>query len=186
MSEMINNPLKMPLRMADSHKNEPRSIATTHKLIAMNPYLHAATAKNTRQAYQADILHYEQSGMPLPATTEDVVNYLQLFADKLNPRTLSRRLTALKHWYTYQGFDDPTSHPVIRKTLKGITNTYGKPKNKVPPLGPEQLSQMVAYLQQKDAMTSWRDNALLRLGYLGAFRRSELASIQYDHERHKG
>ena len=55
MSEKINNPLKMPLRMADSYKNEPRSVSTIHKLIAMNPYLHAATSKNTRQAYQADI-----------------------------------------------------------------------------------------------------------------------------------
>jgi len=186
MSEKVNNPLTMPLRMADSHKRESHAVPTTHKLIAMNPYLHAATAKNIRQAYQADILHYEQSGMPLPATSEDVVKYLQLFAAKLNPRTLSRRLTALKHWHTYQGFDDPTLHPVVRKTLQGITNTHGKPKDKVPPLLPEQLSQMVAYLQLENTLAAWRDNALLQLGYFGAFRRSELVAIKYDHiERHK-
>lgn len=186
MSEKVNNPLRMSLRMADSRKNETRSVSTTHKLIAINPYLHAATAKNTRQAYQTDILHYEQSGMPLPATPEDIVAYLQIFATQLNSRTLSRRLTALKHWHTYQGFDDPTLHPVVRKTLKGITNTYGKPKDKAPPLVPEQLSQMVAYLQQEDTMAAWRDNALLQLGYFGAFRRSELVSVQYEYiERHK-
>lgn len=186
MSKKVNNPVKLPLRMTENHTSETNSIDTTHKLIGMNPYLQAATAKNTRQAYQADIRHYEQSGMPLPATPEDVVNYLQLLAVKLNPRTLSRRLTALKHWHTYQGFDDPTLHPVVRKTLQGITNTYGKPKDKAPPLVPEQLSQMVAYLQEEDTLAAWRDNALLQLGYFGAFRRSELVSIQYDYiERHK-
>lgn len=174
----------MSLRMTDRHKNETRSIATNHKLIAMNPYLHAATAKNTRQAYQADILHYEQSGMPLPAKQEDIVVYLQAFADKLNPRTLSRRLTALKHWHTYQGFDDPTFHPVVRKILKGITNIYGKPKDKAPALIPEQLCQMAAYLQKENTLAAWRDNALLQLGYFGAFRRSELVSVQYDHIKH--
>jgi integrase len=124
--------------------------------------------------------------MVLPATPEDIVNYLQLFATQLNPRTLSRRLTALKHWHTYQGFDDPTLHPGVRKTLKGIMNTHGKPKDKAPPLLPEQLSQIVAYLQQEDTLAAWRDNALLQLGYFGAFRRSELVAIQYEHiERHK-
>jgi hypothetical protein len=39
--------------------------------------------KNTRQAYRADIRHYEQSGMVLPATPEDIVNYLQLFRDSI-------------------------------------------------------------------------------------------------------
>jgi site-specific recombinase XerD len=180
MSEKMNDPLKMPLRMEDSYKTKT-NCNNPQKLIASNPYLHASTARNTRQAYRADIHHYEQSGGALPATPEDIVTYLQLFAVQLNPRTLSRRLTALKHWHTYQGFDDPTLHPVVRKTLKGIMNTHGKPKDKAPPLLPEQLSQMVTHLQQEDTLAAWRDNALLQLGYLGAFRRSELVGIHYDH-----
>src|SRR3990172_3959943 len=123
---------------------------STQKLMPTNPFIHAATAENTRQAYRADQRHFEQSGGPLPATTEDIVTYLQTFAAKLNPRTLSRRLTALKHWHIYQGYDDPTQHPVVSKTLKGINNTYGKPKEKAPPLLPEQLRQLVKHLYLED------------------------------------
>src|SRR5437868_13666933 len=76
-----------------------------------NPYLAAATSDNTRKAYRSDIRHYEQSGGRLPATSEEIIHYLQNFAAKLNSRTLARRLIAIKHWHQYQGFTDPTAHP---------------------------------------------------------------------------
>jgi integrase len=155
----------------------------TVSLARGNIYLQAATAHHTRIAYQSDIRHFEASGGLLPATTEDVLLYLQTFAPTLNPRTLSRRLTALKHWHTYQGFEDPTAHHVVRKTLKGIQNTYGKPKEKASPLIPEQLQKMVSYLMRQNAFIAWRDNALLQMGYFGAFRRSELVNIHIAHIR---
>ena len=76
-----------------------------------NPYIHAATSANTRRAYQTDIRHFEDWGGRLPTNTQVILDYLQTFAPKLNPRTLSRRLIALKHWHLYQGFSDPTQHP---------------------------------------------------------------------------
>lgn len=151
-----------------------------------NPYLQAATANNTRKAYRADIHHFEAWGGTLPATSQDIVTYLQAFADTLNPRTLSRRLTAFKHWHTYQGFEDPTSNPLVRKTLKGIMNVHGTPKIKASPLTPEQLQQLVMHLEQQDTLIAYRDNALLQIGFFGAFRRSELIQIQYEYiERSK-
>lgn len=61
-----------------------------------NRYQIAATSDNTRRAYQADIRHYETWGGQLPATTEAILRYLHAFAETLNPRTLSRHITALK------------------------------------------------------------------------------------------
>jgi len=113
-----------------------------------NPYLAAATSNNTRKAYRSDIKHYEISGGILPATPEHIVNYLQHFATKLNSRTLSRRLIAIKHWHRYQGFPDPTTHPLVTKTMVGITRVHGKPKDKAPALSPENLQKMVAALLQ--------------------------------------
>jgi hypothetical protein len=60
-----------------------------------NRYQIAATSDNTRRAYQADIRHFERWGGQLPATTEAVLRYLHAFAETLNPRTLSRRITAI-------------------------------------------------------------------------------------------
>ena len=60
-------------------------------------------------------------------------------------------------------------------------NTYGKPKEKAPPLLPEQLRQLVKHLHLEDSLMAWRDNALLQLGYFGAFRRAELVAIHIEH-----
>lgn len=146
-----------------------------------NPYLAAATSDNTRKAYRSDIKHYELAGGILPATPEYIVNYLQHFADTLNSRTLSRRLIAIKHWHQYQGFPDPTSHPLVTKTMVGITRVHGKPKEKAPALTPEDLQKIVAALSQEPSLLAIRDNAVLQIGYFGALRRSEIINIHYEH-----
>jgi integrase len=146
-----------------------------------NPYIIAATSPNTRLAYQSDIRHFEKWGATLPTDTETVLAYLQAFAKTLNPRTLSRRLTALKNWHLYQGFADPIEHPSVKKTMIGILRIHGKPKAKAPALLPEHLLKMVHYLQQEKTIRAARDNALLQLAFFGGFRRSELVAIGYDH-----
>lgn len=146
-----------------------------------NSYIHAATSANTRKAYCSDIRHYERWSGKLPATPEMVTRYLEAFAEKLNPRTLSRRLVAIKHWHTYQGFVDPTIHPAVTKTLTGILRLHGKPKQKARPLNPQELTQIVTFLIAENTTAALRDNALLQVGYFGALRRSELVQIQFEH-----
>lgn len=146
-----------------------------------NPYITAATSQNTRRAYQSDIRHFERWGGTLPTQTDTVLVYLQAFAKMLNPRTLSRRLTALKNWHVYQWFNDPAQHPSVSKTLIGIMRTYGKPKEKAPPLLPEHLRKIVTYLHEEKTLRAFRDSALLQLAFFGAFRRSEIIAICYEH-----
>ncbi len=146
-----------------------------------NNYIVAATSQNTRKAYRHDIQHFMAWGGLLPATPEIIVNYLQYHAETLNPRTLARRLTALKNWHVYQGFSDPTQHPFIRKTLTGIHNIHGRPKEKAPALTIEQLTQIANHLKQQDTLHASRNNALLQIGFCGALRRSEIINIQYEH-----
>ena len=146
-----------------------------------NPYITAATSGNTRKAYRSDIRHFENAGGKLPTTPEHIVNYLQTYAARLNSRTLNRHLIALKHWHTYQGFPDPTTHPLVSKTMIGITRTHGRPKEKAPPLTPGQLHQIVETLRQDNSLMAVRDNALLQVGFFGALRRSEIVNIHHEH-----
>jgi len=162
-----------------SDKNLLRQAPDAPKTV--NQYIQAASSDNTRKAYQADVNHFTRWGGLLPTSPEVVVHYLQAFAATLNPRTLVRRVTALKHWHVYQGFADPTAYPVVRKTLTGILHVHGQPKNKAPALTLEQLAQMAAFIQQQDTLAMWRNNALLQVGFFGAFRRSELVNIQMEH-----
>ncbi|MEO8402462.1 MAG: site-specific integrase [Gammaproteobacteria bacterium] len=146
-----------------------------------NPYLKAATSENTRKAYRQDIKHYENWGGRLPSTPEIIVTYLQAFAQSKNSRTLARRIIALRHWHVYQGFPDPTLHPIVKKTMIGITRIHGKPKEKAPPLRPEDLQRIVETLQKDNSLMAIRDNALLQIGFFGGLRRSEIINIQIDH-----
>ena len=143
-------------------------------------YIHAATSNNTRKAYQSDIRHFMNWGGLLPASPDSIVNYLHQHAAVLNPRTLHRRLTAIKQWHLTQNFADPTSHPYIRKTLTGIKNTHGKPKDKAPALTLDDLKKIVLTLSKSARLIDIRNNALIQLGFFGAFRRSELVAIKWD------
>ena len=145
-----------------------------------NRYQIASTSDNTRRAYQADIRHFEIWGGQLPATTEAILRYLHAFAETLNPRTLVRHVTALRQWHRYQNFPDPTQTPIVGKTLTGISRIHGKPKDKAPPLLSEHLIRVVSYLLAQPSLAASRDNALLQVGFLGAFRRSELVAIRME------
>jgi integrase len=153
---------------------------SNNMILLSNRYQIAATSDNTRRAYQADIRHFENWGGQLPATTEAVLRYLHAFAETLNPRTLSRRITAIKQWHRYQRLADPTEAPIVSKTLIGITRLHGKPKDKAPPLLPEHLIQIADYLAAQSTLAGFRDSALLQVGFLGAFRRSELVAIRME------
>jgi site-specific recombinase XerD len=149
--------------------------------IGLHTYIQAASSQNTRRAYQQDIRHFLSSGGLLPATPDIVIAYLHYHATILNSRTLARRLTAIKHWHSCQGFADPTVHPFVRKALTGIKNIHGQPKNKAPALQIEQLVTMTAFLKNRNERIDWRNNAILQVGFFGAFRRSELSAIHVEH-----
>ncbi|MBS0357724.1 MAG: hypothetical protein JSS53_00420 [Proteobacteria bacterium] len=143
-------------------------------------YIQAATSENTRKAYRYDIQYFMFWGGLLPTTPDILVRYLHEYADKLNSRTLKRRLTAISRWHIYQGFSDPTQNPIVKKTMTGIKNIHGKPKDKAPAIQLEQLESMVNHLNLDNSLIATRNNALLQLEFFGAFRRRELVSIRYE------
>jgi integrase len=145
-----------------------------------NNYLKAATAENTRLAYRSDVRHFERWGGLLPATPDAILKYLHAYATSLNPRTLARRITAIKQWHFNQGFADPTQHAAISKTLKGIARIHGKPRQKAHALSVNELLEIVQTLEMDNTLTARRDNALIQIGYFGALRRSEIIKIRVE------
>ncbi|OGB24876.1 MAG: integrase [Burkholderiales bacterium RIFCSPLOWO2_02_FULL_57_36] len=143
-------------------------------------FLSAATSDNTRRAYRSAIRHFQTWGGVLPCEPALVRRYLLTYAEALNPRTLALRLTALSQWHQFQGFADPTSHPDVRTTLRGIARTHGRPKKKAKALPIDDLEAMVRLLRSDTTLQGMRNNALLQIGFFGAFRRSEVAELTVD------
>lgn len=146
--------------------------------VAHRDFLAAATSENTRRTYRSAIRHFLAWGGILPADENAVIRYLLAHASSLNARTLALRLTALSQWHVYQGFADPAGTPTVRKTLKGIGRTHGRPKKQAKALPIEDLEKIVVRLGSVDSLKAKRDSALLQLGFFGGFRRSELAGMQ--------
>lgn len=180
---MSQEPSQMILLRNEMDTDQSRLPALNTLSAQTKAYLQAATSANTRRAYQSDVRHFIAWGGLLPTTPDIIVRYLTEQAPRLNARTLVRRLTALKHWHTYQGFADPTQHPLIRKTLSGIKQLHGKPKEKALPLTLADLQIMMALLKGSPRLMDSRHSALVQLAFFGAFRRQELAGIQVEHVR---
>ena len=144
-------------------------------------YVHRATADNTRTAYQSDIRHFQQWGGKLPTDVATVIRYCEAHAQTLNPRTLKRRLVALKQFHRYLGFSDPTDHPLVNKTLKGIFNTHGRPKAQASPLLLEHVHALLDHLDTLQSLSARRDSAMIALGFFAALRGGELVNVQAEY-----
>ncbi len=132
-------------------------------------YIDAATAPNTRRAYRSDWEHFTRwcaaYGLAsLPAMTETVALYLGALAGVAKVSTVQRRLTAIAKAHRTAGYDTPTKSEAVHLTMRGIRRTHGVAPNQKAPALPNNL-------------IGARDRALLLLGFAGAFRRSELVSL---------
>lgn len=174
---MNNKPSKQASNL--SLRNEDSTLIERQESESLRQYLQAATSDNTRKAYRSAIRQFEKWGGRLPSDRDTVMHYLLARAESLNPRTLDLHLTAISQWHHYQGLIDPVSDPLIRKTMDGIRRTHGQPKRKAKALRLEHIAQMVKHLRQlPDSKKKYRDIALVLTGFFGAFRRSELVTIQ--------
>lgn len=159
----------------------PGTLATPEQLAEQHQrFLAAATSDNTRRTYRSAIRHFQAWGGVLPCDEAALIRYLLSFAEVLNPRTLALRLTALSQWHRYQGFLDPTASATVRKTLRGIERVHGRPRQKAKALLLEDLELIVTYLNTLEGLAALRDSALLQVGYFGAFRRSELVTLDVE------
>ncbi|WP_082631584.1 MULTISPECIES: site-specific integrase [Pseudomonas] len=159
----------------------PGTLTTPEQLTQQHQrFLAAATTDNTRRTYRSAVRHFQAWGGVLPCDQVALIRYLLAFADVLNPRTLALRLTALSQWHRYQGFPDPAASATVRKTLRGIERVHGRPRQKAKALLLEDLERIVAHLDTLEGLAARRDSALLQVGYFGAFRRSELVTLEVE------
>ena len=144
---------KSPKKFNDSAEMSPYTEASQYSTdlfdSAALKYIRSATSENTRVAYQSDIADFLKRGGELPATAAGIVNYLQQSATRLNPRTLRRRLIAIRTWHRLKKLVDPTDDPVVKSTMRGISRQHGTPRKQAKALRLQDLDVVVKFLQQQ-------------------------------------
>jgi integrase len=121
-----------------------------------------------------------------------VALYLTEQARRLAPSTLAQRLSAIQHVHDEDGKKSPTRSKAVRNVMRGIRRETGWQLREARPLLTEDIKAMVGALpgdekapRGTEARASWlrgkRDRALILIGYAGALRRSEIASLHAQH-----
>jgi site-specific recombinase XerD len=147
-------------------------------------FICAAKSGSTRRAYAADLADFQRfairHSLPfLPSTPETVVLYMADLASRLTVSTIRRRMAAITSAHREAGYADspasPRRHYVVREVLAGIKRTLGTAQQGTAPLLTGDIRRIVAATPNN--LLGLRDRALVLVGFSGAFRRSELASI---------
>ena len=146
----------------------------------LQQYLLAALSVNTQKAYQNDINHFLRWGGKIPATANKLAQYLAHYATTLSMATLTRRVTAIHQAHQLQKVPSPAHTALVRSTLQGIRRIHGYAQRRVLPL---LHSQLDTWVSSQKGVIGLRNKALLLVGFAGAFRRSELVNIQFQHVR---
>jgi integrase len=155
-------------------------VAVPSLLDEAKAYAGAAKAHNTRRSYASDWQHFchwcdDHQVDSLPATAETVVLYITDLARSHKVATIQHRLVAISQLHQAARYDSPTANLAVRDVLRGIKRTLGTaPEQKTPVL----TADLQAMLHTLPAgLLGTRDRALLLVGFAGAFRRSELVSL---------
>lgn len=143
-------------------------------------------ADNTLRAYEADWHDFydwcsHRHMQSLPAEPETIVNYINDLADNAKANTVSRRISAISENHKAAGYqdDNPCRDGLVRNSLDAIKREKGTIQKGKAPLLFEDLQDISSCFDLSE-MAGIRDKALMLIGFMGAFRRSELVRIDIE------
>lgn len=139
-------------------------------------------SRNTLRAYTADWRDFvgwcRDSGLhALPATSATVALYAAAMVRRdLKAGTISRRMSALKHFHRWAGFpESPTNAVEVETVMRGIRRSLGTAQRGKAPTSTAMLRRMLSSCPS--TLIGLRDSAVLLVGFAGAFRRSALVAL---------
>lgn len=137
----------------------------------------------------------ERGQVPMPAHPHTVADYLTEHADQRTDtgerryatNTLTRWVASINYWHRACSRPAPGQAQIVKDTLAGLRRTYAaageRPTKRVAPLLGDEISYILTTMRQnaqtwQDQLRERRDSAVILIGFLGAFRRSELSGLQ--------
>lgn len=149
-------------------------------------------ADATRVAYASDWRDFSKYCLSrglqfLPATPSTVALYIGHLSkpddgsEARKVATITRRLAAINKMHKSLNYPQPAKmdDPFLADTYHGICRVLGKKQAAKRPLT---LDKIVRLLDAVDSpIAGARDRALVLVGFVGAFRRSELAAMRIEH-----
>jgi integrase len=161
--------------------DDNHALATSELFARARAYADASKSASTRHSYASDFADFAafcqtQGFQSLPATPQAVALYVSGLADRLKVATIQRRIVAISQAHKEHGLESPTSHAAVRAILQGVRRTLGTAQRQKTPLTFDLVKAALLEIPG-DGLKAKRDRAVILLGFAGAFRRAELASL---------
>lgn len=166
-----------------------------------------AKADNTKKSYKSDWQDFEEwcklnNFQSMPATIQIVIRYLtdrayhswtRLISKRvgrgknmrimkvpvtfqpLKPSSIERKLSAISKAHQYAGHRFDRKNVILTETLNGIKREKGVAQERKNPILSDDIKAMS---QSLSGISGVRDKAIILIGFTGAFRRSEIVSLQ--------
>jgi integrase len=159
------------------------AIASSHSFELAREFARQSKAENTLRGYRADWGDFcewceARNLCPLPASPDSVAGYIAECAQRLKVGTIQRRLNAIAEAHKAMSFESPTLSTPVRNTMKGIRRALGTASGQKTAVLTDDIRAMVEVCDS--GLIGARDRALILLGFAGAFRRSELISLEVE------
>lgn len=144
-------------------------------------YISKAKAPNTLKAYRSDWADFVtwcgfRGLRSLPADPATVALYLTALVEAgRHVSTLGRRISSISQAHKAAGFESPAGSAPVKAVMSGIRRVHGSAQKGKAPVLTDDIHRMVDTLP--GSPLGARDRALLLVGFAGAFRRSELVSL---------
>ena len=141
-------------------------------------------AINTQRAYKSDLKQFkkwcaENGQSEFPATAPTLAAYVSHLADTHKWASINRKLAAISKLHELNNLDLPTKDKAFRAVMEGIKRTNGVRQKQAPAF---KMKELKTILQGIHTTTNagLRDKCLLLVGFAGAYRRSELVSLNIE------
>lgn len=137
-------------------------------------------SENTTKAYESDWRQFQlwcinNDFDSLPSNEETIALYLSYLAmEGYKTSTIHRKMSSIITAHRDKGYGSPVTQ-TIRRVMAGIRRRYGTEENGKKPILIDDILSMLKHIPEN--VKGIRDKALLLIGFAGAFRRSELVSL---------
>ena len=165
-------------------------------LDGIEDYIEISKSDNTRKAYENDwkdfvkFCKYTKVKF-LPADYPTVSKYLVYCAKikKLKVSTIERRLASIIHKQREALHSIDRKHKLIKNVIEGIRRNFGAKPESTKALLLDDLKKIIDKIDKeenesmkksKSLARIYRDKALILIGFLGGFRRTELINLDYN------
>ncbi|MBC7490489.1 MAG: integrase, partial [Glaciimonas sp.] len=161
---------KSKTAISNQPPTQPQAVLDSFSATA-DRFMEAAQSEASKCAYASDIRMFAASGITVPATAAQVIEYLAQFAGKLSVATLERRLISLHKAHLESVLKSPTVHITVKRTMQGIRRTFGTKQKQARPMVKDDLLEAMVMIDRQKPIKAARDRALLLVGFASAMRR---------------